>query len=109
MFFLTSRRRHTIWNCDLISDVCSSDLVAAEAVKSGTAFSAFTGHARRCPSSAAKAEKAVPLLTASAATYTLPFLTVSPCKIARAYGKTNSESYVLSYALMVLVTQQRSS
>src|SRR3978361_88650 len=26
-FFLSSRRRHTRWNCDWSSDVCSSDLV----------------------------------------------------------------------------------
>src|SRR5689334_24768352 len=25
-FFFSSRRRHTRWNCDLSSDVCSSDL-----------------------------------------------------------------------------------
>src|SRR6267143_1061110 len=28
-FFLSSRRRHTRWNCDWSSDVCSSDLDAA--------------------------------------------------------------------------------
>src|SRR6516164_3600097 len=27
-FFFSSRRRHTRWNCDWSSDVCSSDLVA---------------------------------------------------------------------------------
>src|SRR6266568_8970294 len=26
VFFFSSRRRHTIWNCDWSSDVCSSDL-----------------------------------------------------------------------------------
>src|SRR6267143_6792062 len=26
-FFFSSRRRHTSWNCDWSSDVCSSDLV----------------------------------------------------------------------------------
>src|SRR6266568_7714705 len=34
-FFFSSRRRHTRWNCDWSSDVCSSDLPAellAEAV-----------------------------------------------------------------------------
>src|SRR5689334_23710224 len=30
VFFFSSRRRHTRWNCDWSSDVCSSDLVAAE-------------------------------------------------------------------------------
>src|SRR5689334_24260263 len=29
VFFFSSRRRHTRWNCDWSSDVCSSDLVAA--------------------------------------------------------------------------------
>src|SRR2546430_10380576 len=28
-FFFSSRRRHTIFDCDWSSDVCSSDLVAA--------------------------------------------------------------------------------
>src|SRR6266481_8436307 len=27
-FFFSSRRRHTRWNCDWSSDVCSSDLTA---------------------------------------------------------------------------------
>src|SRR5689334_24381571 len=30
-FFFSSRRRHTRWNCDWSSDVCSSDLEAAGA------------------------------------------------------------------------------
>src|SRR5438309_11602768 len=30
-FFFSSRRRHTRWNCDWSSDVCSSDLGAGEA------------------------------------------------------------------------------
>src|SRR5438309_8160376 len=37
-FFFSSRRRHTIWNCDWSSDVCSSDLDAglkASSVDSG--------------------------------------------------------------------------
>src|SRR5689334_23667704 len=29
-FFFSSRRRHTRWNCDWSSDVCSSDLLAVE-------------------------------------------------------------------------------
>src|SRR6266568_5915314 len=29
-FFFSSRRRHTRWNCDWSSDVCSSDLLARE-------------------------------------------------------------------------------
>src|SRR5689334_10440577 len=28
LFFFSSRRRHTRWNCDWSSDVCSSDLFA---------------------------------------------------------------------------------
>src|SRR5689334_558757 len=34
-FFISSRRRHTRWNCDWSSDVCSSDLVLARAVAEG--------------------------------------------------------------------------
>src|SRR6266481_5425557 len=30
-FFFSSRRRHTRWNCDWSSDVCSSDLEESEA------------------------------------------------------------------------------
>src|SRR6266568_8107370 len=30
-FFFSSRRRHTSWNCDWSSDVCSSDLLRAKA------------------------------------------------------------------------------
>src|SRR5438309_4773580 len=29
-FFFSSRRRHTRWNCDCSSDVCSSDLTTSE-------------------------------------------------------------------------------
>src|SRR6267143_4221963 len=29
-FFFSSRRRHTRWNCDWSSDVCSSDLATPE-------------------------------------------------------------------------------
>src|SRR6267143_3395998 len=37
-FFFSSRRRHTRWNCDWSSDVCSSDLP----VPGDTATSAFS-------------------------------------------------------------------
>src|SRR5689334_20314555 len=39
-FFFSSRRRHTRWNCDWSSDVCSSDLVGY--AKPRAAHSAFT-------------------------------------------------------------------
>src|SRR6267143_6152813 len=32
VFFFSSRRRHTRWNCDWSSDVCSSDLEKARAL-----------------------------------------------------------------------------
>src|SRR5438309_3815199 len=32
-FFFSSRRRHTRWNCDWSSDVCSSDLVSGRTVQ----------------------------------------------------------------------------
>src|SRR6266481_6689084 len=32
-FFFSSRRRHTRWNCDWSSDVCSSDLVTLAAAE----------------------------------------------------------------------------
>src|SRR5689334_25445187 len=31
LFFFSSRRRHTRWNCDWSSDVCSSDLMTPRA------------------------------------------------------------------------------
>src|SRR5689334_11211518 len=33
VFFFSSRRRHTRWNCDWSSDVCSSDLAAADSAR----------------------------------------------------------------------------
>src|SRR6267143_4004495 len=41
-FFFSSRRRHTRWNCDWSSDVCSSDLTRVTAPISG-----LTGRAQR--------------------------------------------------------------
>src|SRR6266481_5877071 len=46
-FFFSSRRRHTRWNCDWSSDVCSSDLdigtpAEAEAFKAALESAAFT-------------------------------------------------------------------
>src|SRR5438309_8713052 len=34
-FFFSSRRRHTRWNCDWGSDVCSSDLLAPAMAEAG--------------------------------------------------------------------------
>src|SRR5689334_23616454 len=34
-FFFSSRRRHTRWNCDWSSDVCSSDLVVEAFAQQG--------------------------------------------------------------------------
>src|SRR6266481_6796372 len=39
VFFFSSRRRHTRWNCDWSSDVCSSDLPTAAPPRSSTAGS----------------------------------------------------------------------
>src|SRR6266481_6840639 len=35
-FFFSSRRRHTRWNCDWSSDVCSSDLSNFEVLRAAT-------------------------------------------------------------------------
>src|SRR5260370_901759 len=40
LFFFSSRRRHTRFKCDWSSDVCSSDLYTAEALKEPTARAA---------------------------------------------------------------------
>src|SRR5438034_3794455 len=42
-FFFSSRRRHTRSLCDWSSDVCSSDLVVANAFATGAAWVAWTG------------------------------------------------------------------
>src|SRR5438309_952784 len=50
-FFFSSRRRHTRWNCDWSSDVCSSDLsrCRSAAVRTGCQSStAASSSARRC-------------------------------------------------------------
>src|SRR5712692_4036751 len=45
MFFLfSSRRRHTRWNCDWSSDVCSSDLRAHSRDQIFASFLVNTGH-----------------------------------------------------------------
>src|SRR6266481_5573179 len=36
VFFFSSRRRHTRWNCDWSSDVCSSDLIRERSNGSAT-------------------------------------------------------------------------
>src|SRR6266568_7284664 len=41
VFFFSSRRRHTRWNCDWSSDVCSSDL--SELSKRGHRVTVFFG------------------------------------------------------------------
>src|SRR6266481_2627134 len=37
-FFFSSRRRHTRWNCDWSSDVCSSDLASIRGPYDATQF-----------------------------------------------------------------------
>src|SRR6266568_5447972 len=53
-FFFSSRRRHTRWNCDWSSDVCSSDLKLRDESESGARFEKYVdalasviGHADR--------------------------------------------------------------
>src|SRR5689334_23591199 len=52
-FFFSSRRRHTRWNCDWSSDVCSSDLPRRTSQRSGLQgwLTQTTGSVRffRCP------------------------------------------------------------
>src|SRR5688572_339616 len=47
LFFFSSRRRHTRFDCDWSSDVCSSDLVATEMRDATTDQFAFDGSRRR--------------------------------------------------------------
>src|SRR5689334_24277701 len=52
IFFFSSRRRHTRWNCDWSSDVCSSDLFAPGQSRAPAAVRRGTHHmnlARREP------------------------------------------------------------
>src|SRR6267143_6913854 len=60
-FFFSSRRRHTRWNCDWSSDVCSSDLETTAGEKildacSGGAMVACLGHGVREIADAAAAQ-----------------------------------------------------
>src|SRR5438309_6098445 len=43
-FFFSSRRRHTSWNCDWSSDVCSSDLGPRPDVITGRTQKILTGY-----------------------------------------------------------------
>src|SRR6267143_3385041 len=45
LFFFSSRRRHTRWNCDWSSDVCSSDLQLAAGAFFGVWLLAWLGRA----------------------------------------------------------------
>src|SRR2546427_9354196 len=45
-FFFSSRRRHTRFDCDWSSDVCSSDLASDIATRGGDAISAVVGTMR---------------------------------------------------------------
>src|SRR5689334_24824635 len=47
-FFFSSRRRHTRWNCDCSSDVCSSDL-NANVTCAGLLLGQQQPHERRLP------------------------------------------------------------
>src|SRR2546430_6723613 len=46
MFFFSSRRRHTRFDCDWSSDVCSSDLQRQTAHKSRSQGRTYSGRAR---------------------------------------------------------------
>src|SRR5689334_24212058 len=67
VFFFSSRRRHTRWNCDWSSDVCSSDLEQAPATKKDDVFKALAQIASPCRTRIGKSiprmEKAPSMLT----------------------------------------------
>src|SRR6266481_7911059 len=46
-FFFSSRRRHTRWNCDWSSDVCSSDLIVNPAAPLESEFLDLVQRAKR--------------------------------------------------------------
>src|SRR5712692_455886 len=48
VFFFSSRRRHTRWNCDWSSDVCSSDLSIFRFEGQASVFAAKDGPCYRC-------------------------------------------------------------
>src|SRR6266568_2749283 len=50
-FFFSSRRRHTRWNCDWSSDVCSSDLRWRGAGPEASAVTGSVGRGRVAPRS----------------------------------------------------------
>src|SRR6267143_375211 len=81
-FFFSSRRRHTRWNCDWSSDVCSSDLagvgrlVAVMSGKGGVGKSFVTAHLARA---LARAGQKVGVLDADLNGPTIPRLLGAAC------------------------------
>src|SRR5689334_24162997 len=53
--FFSSRRRHTRWNCDWSSDVCSSDLTRAPTPPPATTARSATATSRTASACAARA------------------------------------------------------
>src|SRR5256886_6861209 len=47
VFFFSSRRRHTRFDCDWSSDVCSSDLIGSESIKGWELAQKMAEHAKK--------------------------------------------------------------
>src|SRR5689334_23920782 len=100
LFFFSSRRRHTRWNCDWSSDVCSSDLGVpdSEEVCAGVERGAPRhGDLHRRLREAARG----PLLTAGLRSHEEPGI-VDPHGPDRKSTRLNSSHSSISYAVFCL-------
>src|SRR5712692_324084 len=92
IFFFSSRRRHTRWNCDWSSDVCSSDLVTGtHNFKIGTQ----TVHARQDASNTGVGTPELNYTFRKATPDALP----TPVSVTQFAGPTTSKAHVRMVAL----------
>src|SRR2546430_5029242 len=99
--FFSSRRRHTIFDCDWSSDVCSSDLSASQ---SGRNIPSPTEPAR-VSSSLSRESSSAPFETATAPAQERSFSASMPtsCKLKdRKSTRLNSSHSQISYAVFCL-------
>src|SRR5689334_23964668 len=79
MFFFSSRRRHTSWNCDWSSDVCSSDLHDRQLPDGTIVHTSPTGHTY---TTQAHGAAMFPTLATPTGVLALPHTDPAPARIA---------------------------
>src|SRR6266481_9574136 len=114
MFFFSSRRRHTRWNCDWSSDVCSSDLTPPASVLcriSGETIFRTTGKPMPAASFAASAaEVATPSLGTAmpyASHTSLPSGAVSEVRPSALTLSRMRRTSVLLFAMVISLNIER--